>query len=246
MTGSVTKAQECGPRSYQEDRYFCQEIKGEDYSGWLLAVMDGHGGSLLAEFCSQEIGNLFSLGKAEDSEGALRKLVYDLGSKTRHYHQGTTLSIACILESHDKVSVAVIGDSPVIVLDNDGKLHTSPEHNVRSNVQERIAAQNRGGVYDGKYLRTEDWKHGLQLSRALGDVYFEGIVSHEPEIYTISNPGWVLAASDGLVDPGHGDSKVLEEIEECARRRVDADFLMEQAKSRGLKDNVTALVWSAS
>lgn len=241
---TITYAQEQGPRAYQEDRSFKKQFKSSRLNGWILAVMDGHGGSRVAELCAKQIGKLFMPQDAANTEKALRHLVVALNSMTEQSQVGSTLSIACIPSNHKNVSIAVLGDSPVIVLDRKGQLHMSPEHNVRSNIEERRVAEKRGGVYEGGYLFTRNGDRGLQMSRALGDAYLENVISHEPDIYTIANPKWILVASDGLFDPGHSQSyALLREIESYAKNQATANDLMQWALSRGLQDNATALVW---
>lgn len=247
---SVTYAQRQGPRISQEDRGFCKRIEryepivSQGFCGWLLAVMDGHGGPSVAELCANEIGDLFMLQDADHTEEALLNLVAVLNAKTAHSHEGSTLSVACVIEDCDKVSIAVLGDSPVIVLDGKGKLHVSPEHNTRSNGVEREAAEKRGGVCKDGYLYKKDGDRGLQLSRALGDAYLEGVISREPEIYTLESPQWILIASDGLLDPAHYESPMpIKEIERLAERHASAKEVMQWATYRELRDNATALVW---
>ena len=242
---SVTLAIEQGPRSYQEDYYLSMPIKGNGLNGRLLAIMDGHGGKAVAEICAREIGNLFSPYKDTSPEESLRQLVSKLNSKTVSFRDvGATLSIAFVLEDQRKVSIAIVGDSPVVVLDGKKKLHLSPEHNVRSNAQERRAAELRGGICEGGYLFAKNSDHGLQISRSLGDAHLGGILSREPDIYTIDDPQWILVASDGLFDPGHRDThKLLGDIQRYAILRSTARDLMKWAEKRGLKDNATALVW---
>ncbi|MBI3274029.1 MAG: hypothetical protein HYZ69_02700, partial [Candidatus Colwellbacteria bacterium] len=121
-----------------------------------------------------------------------------------------------------------------------------PEHNVRSNLEERKAAEQRGGIYSGGYIWNDlgSLGQGLQMSRALGDAHLGNILSREPDVYTIAEPLWVLVASDGLFDPGHSDTyRLLQEIEDYAKRNATADELMKWVEKRGLKDNATALVW---
>lgn len=241
---SVTYVQRQGPRTNQEDRIFYKRINGQSYNGWLLAVMDGHGGSSVAELCANEIDSLFMLQDADHTEEALLNLVSALDAKTTHFHEGSTLSVACVLEDYDKVSIAVLGDSPVIVLDDKGELHVSPDHNVRSNKGEREIAEKRGGICKDGYLYKKDGDHGLQLSRALGDAYLEGVISREPEVYTIESPQWILIASDGLLDPAHYESLIpLKEIERLAKRHASAREFMQWATYRELRDNATALIW---
>jgi serine/threonine protein phosphatase PrpC len=163
---------------------------------------------------------------------------------TEYLEEGSTISVALVIENPSKVSIAILGDSPVVVYDQRGQFHVSPEHNVRSNLEERKKAEQRGGhvVYGFLYAAAEG--HGIQLSRALGDAYMGNVISHEPEIYTIPDPQWVLVASDGLFDPAHEDAgSRLEEILPFARQSAPAEYLMNLAEKRGLRDNATAVVW---
>ncbi len=249
MRSIVTSAVKQGPRSHQEDRYLHMKVVCESRPcGELLAVMDGHGGYTVAGLCEQGIRNVFEFTGPDQSEAALKKLVAELSLLTKSFNEGSTISLALITDTPRKVSIAVLGDSPVVVYDKQGRLHTSPEHNVRSNLEERKAAEQRGGIYSGGYIWNDlgDLGQGLQMSRALGDVGLDGILSREPDIYTIDKPVWVLVASDGLFDPVHFDTDSLfEEIRKYAERNANADELMKWAEKRGLKDNATALVWCA-
>ncbi|MDP3963356.1 MAG: PP2C family serine/threonine-protein phosphatase [bacterium] len=241
---NVTIATAQGPRTYQEDRAHFQRIEKGDCDGWLLAVMDGHGGEAVSEYCRQRIGEYFMLSEASKAKTALSKLIARLARETENFRAGSTISIACILESHRKAVIAVLGDSPVIVLDGAGKLHASPEHNVRSNAKEREAAEKRGGIYMDGYIYSRHGDLGLQMSRALGDHNLHSVLSRDPEIYTIDDPRWVLVASDGVVDPGHANTDVLiRELEVQAKRGSDADSIIRWTSNRGLHDNATAVAW---
>jgi len=245
----VTSSQEQGPRFLQEDRYFHKPIGGRGFRGDLLAVMDGHGGPSVAEICKREIDLLFKLNKANEARQALRKVVADLNRKTESNHYvGSTLSIVLVLESMNIAWVSILGDSPVIILDEKGKLHTSPEHNIRSNLKEKAAVEKRGGVCEGGYVFTKDdyrFEQGLQMSRALGDSHLGKVISRRPEIYAVRDPRWILVASDGILDPSHFDSeKALAAIREYADKRATARDLISWVKAIGPRDNVTALVWA--
>lgn len=241
----VSCVTEQGPRRYQEDRFVNIVFQNLNCNCRLLSVMDGHAGLFVAEICAEKIGSLFILENAEQAETALRNLINDLNKETSDCFEGSTLSMACIQEDQSKVSIAILGDSPVVVFDNSGQLHISPEHNVRSNLKEREAVISRGGVYEQGYIFSDrDLYHGLQMSRALGDAYLGNVISHEPEIYSINNPVWILVSSDGIFDPNHSGSETLfEEIREFAERHASAQDIMKWAKSRGLQDNATAIVW---
>lgn len=247
MKGTVTTIEKKGPRPYQEDRHLRMALASDSRScGELLAVMDGHGGSSVAELCKQQIDSIFQFSGPDQSEESLRNLIAELASRTNYYEMGSTISMALITETPLMASVAILGDSPVVIYDKQGRLHISPEHNVRSNLEERKAAERRGGIYREGYICPRGGFSGLQMSRALGDSFLRGVLSREPDVYTIAEPVWVLVASDGLFDPGHSDThRLLEEIKQYAKRNATAEELMRWAEKRGLQDNATALVWCA-
>lgn len=229
-----------GPRPYQEDRHHETYIPARKWK--LLAVMDGHGGSEVSDFCEKNIFRLTPLDSPKP-EYCLSSLVSHLNSATRRYQAGSTFSGVIISEELDTATIAILGDSPVVVLDSHRNLHISPEHNVRTNLKERKAAEERGGFYTNGYMCRGDFS--IQMSRALGDTALS-FLSKEPEIYTVNNPVWVLVASDGLFDPSHSNTEeLLKEIKRFAEAGADANTLMAWAekRERGLEDNATAVVW---
>lgn len=245
----VTLATEQGLQDYQEDFAVYFPFQNPSMRGWLLAVMDGHRGRAVAELCANEIKNLFIPDKPDSMEDTLRDLVAELNAKTSHLDAGSTISLACIIESHRKVVVAVLGDSPVFVLDKHGEFHEGPDHNARTNLRERRSAMKRGAIFENGYLFFHDGdngpQYGLQMSRSLGDAPLSRMLSREPEVYTIENPKWVLVASDGLIDPRHWNTKYLvPDLKERAKNYVTAEMLLEYANKEGpRRDNTTALVW---
>lgn len=240
IVSSVTFATRKGPRSYQEDRHYETYVPHRKWH--LLAVMDGHSGMDVSDFCANNIFRMLPLDEGRP-ENRLSSLVNNLNSATRQYRAGSTFSGVIISEDSNTASIAILGDSPVIILNEKGQLHISPEHNVRTNKSEREAAEARGGRYSQGYIWSPGGD-GLQMSRALGDAPLYSVLSREPEIYTINNPVWILVASDGLFDPSHENTKgLLEEIKEFAKKRATASTLMAWAEKRGLRDNATAVVW---
>lgn len=242
----VTYASVLGGRSHQEDRIARWFFRGKGFKGYLLAIMDGHGGSEAAEICAQQMKSFFLLTNPGESENALRELVARLHEETKGLYQGTTLAIACVLESHDKVSIAILGDSQVVVIDELGEAHVSPEHNVRTNFTERAAAMGRGAHYfEG---RIHNYVIALQMSRALGDRELNSVLSREPEVYTIQAPRWIAVASDGVLDPKHGESgKLIDELVELGKKGADAKRLMSwvHGPDHRLSDNASVIVWKA-
>ena len=239
-----------GERTVQEDRILYRPVSGKTYSGHLLATMDGHGGSEAAEICFRYISsNSFKPTSVHQASNEMRKLFAELHGLTKHLNGGTTVSIACVFESHDAVLCAVLGDSPIFVLNDDGDLHRSPEHNVRSNRWEKRAACARGGSVNGGYL-TCPGGHQLQMSRALGNQRLDSVLSREPQTYWVRKPRWILVGSDGILDSGHeSDPRVLPRrfLGLCADR-ASAKRIINWVKRPGHKvdDNASAVVWSAT
>ncbi len=56
-----------------------------------------------------------------------------LGEMTKDMQSGSTLSIVIVPDNEQRAYAAVIGDSPVIILDANEGLNLSPDHNARSN-----------------------------------------------------------------------------------------------------------------
>lgn len=247
--GNITCATEIGGRFTQEDRFVGIPLSETGDRAWLLGVFDGHGGgAAVAEHCAEEVRRTVCPSGFSDPEGFLRGLVGHLDEETRRYHEGSTLSLALVIGREDgsrTVSVAVLGDSPVIIRNRAGWITVGPEHNVRSNAAERKAVIARGGEVTNGYVYPPASEYGLQLSRALGDRWLDGILSREPEVFTVADPVWVLVASDGVFDPSHMGDMPISEIEMLAKRGAPADDVLAWSDSFVLRDNATAVVWNA-
>lgn len=204
--------------------------------------MDGHGGSEVAEFCLHNLEKIFQDTRGEIAD-LLNEVIKNLAEKTAHYKSGSTISIVSV--TNHWAHVAFLGDSPVIIRTAGGKIDISPEHNVRSNDAERLAAEKRGGVYINGYIYDSSNEYGLQMSRALGDCRMGSVISREPEIYRrpVDQNSWILVASDGLIDPGHQGMENVEQIADMLNNGKDAGDLIEWASRGGLHDNATAIVW---
>lgn len=245
---SITYFQAQGERHYQEDRLVAQTIKLNELELTILAVMDGHGGGETSEMLSKAlVGTIMqSIHEVGYNWGVILKdSVAQLNNMTQHMTSGSTLSLVLLLE-HEKIAhVAVIGDSPIIILDTSGRLNLSPDHNARSNEIERQAAINRGATYDNQYLRDPVTGDGLQMSRSMGDSTMASFLSREPDVYDVElGPhSFVIVASDGVLDPFHEDTSSQERrLAEMVAKGADAKTLVEDALARKTGDNATAIV----
>jgi serine/threonine protein phosphatase PrpC len=236
-----------------------------DISGSLLAVADGHGGDTTSSYVAQQLSDglfdrmlLSSSGSDKNGvEEALRMTfqflndsTLQLSKQTRaHYETGTTLSVVYVSGRLDKAHIAVIGDSPVILARKNGNaIKISPEHNARSNEEERKAAEKRGGIYEDGYMHSRSkGGMGLQMTRDIGCHSMGDVLLRYPDIYELSiQDGDVLIlASDGLLDPAHVEGQ--EEVKRIARlvleEGAEADDLVNDALKRLTGDNVSAIVY---
>jgi len=239
----ITEAQAQGQRPYQEDR---KVVYTDSMGGKMLAVFDGHGSHTTAGTVATALPELHEkVSTVFHYPEALKFLFKELVSLTEDFESGTTASIVYIPNDHSKAYVAILGDSPVLILDKDLNLNVSPEHNVRTNYAELQAAQDRGAVFDGHYIRRGFSGLGLQMSRALGDAFLDGILNREPEVYTVElgPKSFVLLASDGLLDPSHKDTQEeLKKLKYLIGYDASAKTLVNNRIERGAFDNVTAIL----
>lgn len=256
VQGYVNAATDQGRRLYQEDRFVVIRHDTQEVKGWLLGVMDGHGGAEVAEFCEKNIENFFKilLPKPLMITDVLRKLIHMLNEKLKYINSGSTISLVYIQEANSggdaaRAFVAILGDSPVMIKDKNGDLVMSMEHNVRTNLADRKVAIQKGAVYSVGYIwdnPNSDIRSGLQLTRALGDSRLERYLNREPEIYSVDlgPESFVAVMSDGVVDPGHGNRKAI--IKKLASIVFDggtAVDLVNDALKRKNGDNITVVLW---
>lgn len=245
IQGYTNTATDKGTRQYQEDRYVVIRHDIPQEKGWLLAVMDGHCGSEVAEFCEQNLENLFKtlVHKSENIGPMPAQLMKILVKETRHISAGSTISLVYISETKAWAYVAVLGDSPVIIKGEAG-LWISPEHNIRTNEQDKKSVLKKGAVYHNGYMFDPDGNSGLQLTRALGDFNLDRYLIRDPEIFSVklNEHSFILVASDGLVDPGH-ENKDIANLVKIIENNGTARDLVNDALRRKTGDNVTAVLW---
>jgi serine/threonine protein phosphatase PrpC len=246
----ITVATAQGARDHQEDRAIHVRI---EKAGWLLAVFDGHRGSATADKASKALLSSFESAWQSapgNNSAALRETVSALVRLTHGDVSGATASIVFIPENGQVACWAVLGDSPIAIVDAENGIHIAPNHNVRTNSEERAAALLRGGVYEGGYLEDSQRPDiGLQMARSLGDADLARVLSREPDIaeVPIGNSGIVLLGTDGILSSGGGSSREqLSRLIQRVREGADAEALVQDALRRQTGDNVTIIVWVKS
>jgi len=243
MKFQISHSTEKGKRPYQEDRMVIYETS-EIY---LLGVFDGHGGSDAADLCADSIPRIFDAVRKSvlvaNFENMIREIFHVLNKETENFSSGTTASIVLLPKHGKEAIVGILGDTSVLIQKSDGDIWLSPEHNVRTNAAELIAAQERGGMVHNGYLFATFSGNGLQMSRALGDQELGKVLDRNPEIFRIpiGTENFVLVASDGLFDPAH-KTQPSKEISEKIKRGFDAQQLVNDAICEPTFDNVTAIL----
>ncbi len=248
-SGTVTTATHQGGRSHQEDRAVYEWIESDAGSGWLLAVFDGHRGAITADQASRALRSIFvdcfttHNGEVVPALSAVFLSLHELTNKNR---AGSTASVVFVPADAQTVYVAVLGDSPVAILDSNGKSHFGPDHNIRTNYRERAAALARGGVFSEGYLEDPQVPGiGLQMSRSLGDIDLTWVLERKPEIekVVIGGKGIVLVGTDGLLLPRKGhNAEQLRRLLTLIQQGADAAALVADTLANGSDDNITAIV----
>jgi serine/threonine protein phosphatase PrpC len=156
------------------------------------------------------------------------------------------------------VIIANVGDSRAALIRNNKIIHSTHDHKP-NDPQEKERIEKAGGTIE---LCGGCWRVcGFALSRSIGDIFAKQqagqtkdsanpIISAVPDMYQWQiQPGDILIlATDGLWDAmdstlGSNDNARLQELlnEEIGIQMILAQRLLEEAKRRGSKDNITVL-----
>ena len=90
----LTHATAQGLRNYQEDRFFAKRFKLCDDSGLFLAVMDGHGGDDVSEFCRESFRGVITKAikdKKTVDVSVVEAIFQWLNERTMEMEMGSTL-----------------------------------------------------------------------------------------------------------------------------------------------------------
>lgn len=250
--------QHIGQRPSQEDRF----VVAPTHDGYLLAVLDGHGGPGVAEDVAVALPGRFqrALEASDDTPAqAMEQLfagLFEDFTRTREIYTdlfgGSTLSLAFVQD--ERITTAVLGDSPIL-LRIDGEDWIAPAHNVDLNPRDvaRIEATHQDRILRGElhitssHIQLASWQ-ALAVTRALGDPDFARYLIREPEIHTHPvAPGADVAlilATDAI--QVSTDAEVLREdyirlLEQVANGRSARDLGRQHASDPRCSDNLTII-----
>lgn len=240
-----------GYRAHQQDRYVIASPAG----GYLLAVLDGHGGETVADSAAIRLPHYFSeslshgIRPRDALEAAVLRLVDDHAESV----SGSTLSAAYI-EQHDEglvITTAQPGDSAVAILTPDGDLICTQEHAASDDGPdyERIMSDSRGALMSRGYLTTVRKHHfRVSMTRALGDRDIN-VMIREPDVETHHVPtgSIVLICSGGVHIRGSISLHIerYRDLLEIAKQRMSVQEIGEHVlrHSAYSGDNVTLILY---
>lgn len=237
-----------GPRPYQEDTYFTEDLgRGRI----LLGVFDGHGGDEVSRKCAAEAPLIMRRLLAEfpyDHSIALRKLYHELDERCEFLHTGACAAI--VLMTKEKVWFSNCGDSMIACKfkSNTGTTRTlfvSQDHKVMSpSEQPRLNAM-------GPVITITDCPrilNSLNIARAIGDYALKPYVISTPYISTFSlkttkeRLEGICIASDGLWDAMEPQTYWnMTDMSESIHGEVQLNACLEYAYEHGSTDNITII-----
>lgn len=248
-------------------RTFTASVKNEDRhvhiqlpdGGTLLAVADGHGGADCAESVVATIEAMFQpagsgirLSQSHEqwrsgAEELLHNAIRRASEETITKLSGAVVTVVLTAPAADMLAWAQVGDTVAMWRNGNGDVERTPDHNCRTNVAERAAAEKRGGRYMGGYIMAPDGAGGLQPTRSLGDRYMGRVASKEPEVGSSTLGGPVLVSSDGIVTGVQGspeaETATFRRLLEGAEANADLEEQVGTVISDAFIDDVTILVF---
>ena len=144
-----------GARSSQEDRHLVLRVERRNHPvvpehGWLMAIMDGHGGPEAAAAAEKKLPGAFQRAFKEcrgQYKQVMSRAIAILNEEPEIHYQlsaGTTLSMVYVANTLPCAYIAHLGDSPVILFDGAGRIiFRTEEHNIITNPREVEVARQR-------------------------------------------------------------------------------------------------------
>lgn len=194
------------------ERWVCQDRLVEmpmPHGDWLVLVCDGHGEENNAvEMCTRELPKALA-NRTSANPLRIKDAFREVAEKTYRCLGGSTASVA-VLSRRGAVSLALLGDSPILGELSDGRIFYIPTHSVKSDLAGVTHAISKGGHVDRGYVC--HGSYGLQMTSAFGDWQLREVLSREPNVQQFG-PGevrWVAVMTDGVLDEqldGFAESK---------------------------------------
>lgn len=208
LTVRTLKESLLGRRPSQQDCIHTCEL-GENI--FFSVVCDGHGDhghtasqlatKVITEVLTIELEAAAKTGNVERFKAAPQYAIDCAHQAIVFNKSGTTVSLIIYWLDEDLLVTAQLGDSPIALLGVDGELDWFLGHTAQVE-EERLRVKNQGGIVDWQgYISLPDISWGLAVTRCLGDIDLDKILSRTAEVQylSIANYEGTLIASDGIL-----------------------------------------------
>jgi len=166
---------------------------------------------------------------------------------------GSTATVLIVDTKLRQVLTANVGDSAVLVVDENKAAFASTDHRLQTNLEEQDRVLQGGGKL--AYARHEKshvpagplrmWPGGLAIARSLGDADCGDAVLPQPSINVVEvrrRGAMLVVCSDGV-----WDALNMQDVAAIARRSSSVDLVARRVvrdavQARGLRDDMTAVV----
>ncbi|XP_074605095.1 protein phosphatase Mn(2+)-dependent 1K-like [Brevipalpus obovatus] len=251
----VGQASVIGRRNTNEDRIKVKEILPNLL---YIALFDGHGGPLAADFCYERLEYYIEywLRRGEnDLENVLTKSFVAINNSFAHFitfnwpgnelmYSGTTATV-CLLKNSVELVVAHVGDSRALLCRNAEARKLTFDHNPSSKSEkDRVlksggfikAMGNGSGLVNGR----------LAMTRSIGDLDLKpfGVIAHpytRTEEVKHRKDSFLLLASDGVTF-ALTDQEIIDCANRCGKTSEAASFIADQALHYGCEDNASVVI----
>ena len=255
-----------GKRPFMEDRHSVESLDNLHFFG----VYDGHGGTGAAEFVKEHLHENFFKAKGETIEERLTSVFLKTDKDFlddplfKNDKSGTTVVVAVVDTSTNKLFIANTGDSRAIVIREDKVLLTTEDHKPDT-PSERKRIEDAGGSVNCDFPDCFRVCGILAVSRAIGDRDLKKWVIPNPDIYeaSLKKDDFLVLACDGVWDvmtnedvanfvhkkfneqggkslPTYDSGGVADDGDE--RIKLVARALRNEAYYKGSKDNISVLI----
>ena len=224
-----------------------------------MLVADGHGGAEAAQMCRASVcAAVVALAAGDPSkeslQGACSHAIMKVHDEVVATTQtaGSTLTIVVINLVRSELTLAHVGDSAAMLVEDEAETLLTEEHRLENSASERERVQATGATIQqartvegirGGPLRA--YPGGLAVCRTIGDADCP-CASAVPHVHSVpfdaSAGAAVIACSDGV-----WDALSAEKVAACVRRSRTAssaaEYVVTKAiKARGVRDDTSAVV----
>jgi serine/threonine protein phosphatase PrpC len=240
---SINEFQNQSHREYMEDFTLIHPNLDNDPQKTLFCLFDGHGGTLSAEICKNNIAQIFTENLSKNNGNIAECFLNTFNEldslclKEDCIEIGNTATVIFIDEKN--LYCANVGDSRAVVIYNESVINISYDDNLKDEKEKnRILKEN--GVIKNKKLNGI-----LSITRAIGDFDQKknGLicVPHLNKREICYNDKFVIVASDGIWDVVTNEM-LLNVVHRCKNCEEIAKKIVNLAINLESKDNISCIV----